>query len=136
MEKENKNLHSENQKFRLKNVSSKLPAAAATAASKVEVKVVSHKKNSTAATSNSSHTPSSDHTPDSGIRTRQGSSGPESEVNFLVFSPRASICVVAKLSTQCGSWESEEQNFSGCQYLQFLPLSFLYRYLKQIRNFL
>jgi hypothetical protein len=87
MEKENKNLHSENQKFRLKNVSSKLPAAATTAASKVEVKVVSHKKNSssTAAASNSSHTPSSDHTPDSGIRTRQGSSGPESEVNFLVF---------------------------------------------------
>jgi hypothetical protein len=87
MEKENKTLHSENQKFRLKNVSSKLPAAATTAASKVEVKVVSHKKNSssTAATSNSSHTPSSDHTPDSGIRTRQGSSGPESEVNFRVF---------------------------------------------------
>jgi hypothetical protein len=86
MEKENKNLHSENQKFRLKNVSSKLPAAAATAANKVEVKVVSHKKNSsTAATSNSSHTPSSDHTPDSGIRTRQGSSGPESEVKFLGF---------------------------------------------------
>ncbi len=105
MEKENKNLHSENQKFRLKNVSSKLPAAATTAANKVEVKVVSHKKknSSTAATSNSSHTPSSDHTPDSGIRTRQGSSGPESEVNFLgfQFSPRAWIS--AKLSSQRGN---------------------------------
>jgi hypothetical protein len=110
MEKENKNLHSENQKFRLKNVSSKLPAAA-TAASKVEVKVVSHKKNSTAATSNSSHTPSSDHTPDSGIRTRQGSSGPESEVNFLVFT----TCLDLRsgldfCQTFISLWESEKQN--------------------------